>query len=678
MPVPRICSQILQMVANERKNVQVQSVNWESKKLNKEINLPGINTLQLVHQIQSLERLQKNIVNYVQQSIHKDIPECLAWTKTMGNPVIVPDDLQKTYLEHVQIWQQIHGDMDLLEAAWGVYKNTPEFDPEFSGYLASLWNPVCTQYEKEILCNFLQLNRENKQYTLNHLEKDMTNYKKNELTHQLLITARNTHIPDESLFKENVLQAGFQQLSSVQDWKSAKEIIQNLVKKDNESHLLAEILCRVENFCNTQTYDTSILEGHVSNFITHCTQFIETIPKFLVSPSLAYNTQQTWGVPHLSLEFNDGVLSLCNAPLQVIHPEKQDSKMFLPASTLFLELGEVMLSPEITALTQNAKDITRFIKLRVNTTPKNNTVNIELLKQVDKENLRECIQHIQGKLIHGSSYFKLAKPLSMVAWKIDLPKKQLISTRGIKQNHNFAEPHQIPRTVNKENTDLKSVGGIHIVQSNADNSARNTVCQTIQSVFSNLDIPVTKDHPMYGVLCETVACFTLHDPVLHTLISLHASIPWTHKYQDTRYAETQVGNNGSSRYRDWCNFVTGKLNARQKSKLDSHVVSYNGIHQTYVPWLHGDAGHTWVNVGSTLPMASFVLPSQKNKCSLENLQEIIQEQLNNKKLVLPSRSDMTQEIHTFTDEATQTLMMVYGSPQDPDKNLDFVAFQMCS
>jgi hypothetical protein len=513
----------------------------------------------------------------------------------------------------------------------------------------------------------------------------MDTYKKRELTHQLLITARYTHLPELWTFKKDTLQSSFKKLNAAQDWESVGSVIQNMINQPNVS-TLAEMLDRVQTYYHKKAIVNQCISADLGSFITNITQFVEEkVPKFLLTPTLAYYTKKTWGYPRLYLKYtNDKLLTIEHEPFQVLLPVEQEIKPILPINPLFLKLGETMLTPEITALCKNAQDITRFLKLKVDSfTGKESYVidNITQLKSIvkDKDEITKCVKTLMSKFNHytETQCVKLKRPISLIAWKMDLPKKELTALKRFPSNHNFAEPHQITRRVGTENTKLKSVGAVRQVLYSDASCTRDMVKQTIQHSFKDVIQPHTnRNNPMYTVLHESIACFTLHDPTLHNIISLHSSIPWTHKYQDNRYAETQLANNNSARYRDWCNLVVGKTGGRQKSKLDAHVIQVSKLYQSYFPVLQtNEDKYMWVDTCSSVPLELNILhhTNDPQKTPLQNLEQCVCDHF---KVANNPFNVHQDDIHMYSDLDSQSVMLVYSNNNDAEKTLHFLAFQI--
>lgn len=682
----RACSRVISLLQSGLPDCDIQPLTWKSPDHNFDLEVPQVNTMKMIDCIQTLEQHQKDVLKYI-NTMCDNMPPQLEWVKNLSLPIGVPDNHQIPYLQHTDLWQEMHGDMPLLQAAFEVYKVTPVYDPTFSHYIASLWNPSASSYEGEIMDNLLKLNKKNEQYTLNHLEADMDNYKKRELTHQLLITARYTHLPELWTFRKdtNSIQSSFKKLNAADDWDAVSSVINTMITQPNAS-VLAEILDRVQTYHNKQFISDQLINTDLGSFITNITQFVEEkVPKFLLTPTLACYCKKTWGYPSLSLKYsNDKLLTIEHEPFQMLIATEQEIKPILPTNTIFLKLGETMLSPEITALTKNAHDITRFLKLKVDSfSGKEDYIvnNVNHLKSIvkDKQDILQCIKTLKSKYsgYTETQCIKLEYPVSIVGWKVDLPKKELFCLKRFPSDHNFGEPHQISRRVGADNTKLKSVSAIRQVLQSTASSTRDMVTQTIQHSFNDVVQPHSiNNNAMYTVLHESVACFTLHDPTLHNIISLHASIPWTHKYQDNRYAETQLGSNSSARYRDWCNLVVGKSGGRQKSKLDAHVIKVSKVYQTYFPILQANEDkYLWINTCSSLPLQMDILhhTNDTNKTQLENLEQCVCDHMKVDDNQLGVDKD---DIHVYSDLNTQTVMLAYSDPKDSDKIMHFVAFQL--
>ena len=120
-------------------------------------------------------------------------------------------------------------------------------------------------------------------------------------------------------------------------------------------------------------------------------------------------------------------------------------------------------------------------------------------------------------------------------------------------------------------------------------------------------------------LAESVACFglTRADCVIHCNIGMSSA--WKEDGIDPRYAERQLADNGF-RYRDWTAMHVSH-HGTQQSRLGCHVVRYDHLHTSVVPWFLHKGAVKWVQVSSTLPSDPRTLHSNYPQASLKQAVE---------------------------------------------------------
>jgi hypothetical protein len=487
-------------------------------------------------------------------------------------------------------------------------------------------------------------------------------------------------------------------------------------------------------------------DSELTAVLCHSLQFLQQesiLPVFMRCPeALGYQSafsstenSHTWGVPHLALDFIEGTRALqivstsSSLAMQVIPMESASTdkatksnhvrNSLLPSVSLassVARLGEALLHPVIAQVLQNSNDLARFLRIKVDTVDRlqkydDPVKNLRFMQHVRSETeteVRQCISLVTqeydefvGKhIVHK----KLSSPRVYTAWRLELPCKMLTLTPaavshlhiqrvtpGVRDNgYNFAEPHQLPRKMHGDKSSYKPIHGVCMSHDKTvtQDTARNTVVRALKFRFKDgIDEVVEKNGQQHTVLHESLACFCMHEPVLHTEIPLHASLQWNSDYEDKRYAETQLANGGSARFRDWCNFMEKKTAIPQKSKIDSHVIRATEVHETIIPLSIGASQQQWVHVTSSMPLPQreifLALPtpsSDEPHCSLSALGSVLKNKFKNSIHLVPTRSKdhvLTKEnIHFYTDTHTETIMMVYACENDPDKNLDFMLFKM--
>jgi hypothetical protein len=367
--------------------------------------------------------------------------------------------------------------------------------------------------------------------------------------------------------------------------------------------------------------------------------------------------------------------------------------------------------------------------------------NLQKLRQVHGDSyvasINGCTKILQEQYKDISTSRKLSAPSSViipyskiVAWSINLPKKIISFRDELKDPLHVAldTPHNIARKFHDTKSSLKGVGGVHMVTGDTK-SHRKFVCAAIQYKFRDgVNIVKENEGTPHSVLHESVGCFLFHKPTLHNKVELHNSLPWTSEYQDHRYAETQNANNGNGRFRDWCSFASHKQRGLSsamkrldisaasdtpekpqnnsntsngfKSKIDAHVLNADPRKTwvSYVPLVMSKeepVTHKWVCINSSLPFDEangagtplLTLYQQDQQYSGHDMLLLsVKCKLKGSAPgqpvpLLPTRDARhvidKEDIHIHSDGNTGTVLVVYSSKQDHEKNLDFVAFKLC-
>ena len=128
----------------------------------------------------------------------------------------------------------------------------------------------------------------------------------------------------------------------------------------------------------------------------------------------------------------------------------------------------------------------------------------------------------------------------------------------------------------------------------------NTVLITKTETESESGEKIRQTTPVISTtLAESVASLSLTKPSNLTTCKIGESCAWKEDGIDPRYAEKQLAENGF-RYRDWTAVHVGK-NGTQQSRLAAHLVHYDQLYTTVMPWSTDDHASTeWVHVTSSL------------------------------------------------------------------------------
>ena len=208
----------------------------------------------------------------------------------------------------------------------------------------------------------------------------------------------------------------------------------------------------------------------------------------------------------------------------------------------------------------------------------------------------------------------------ILMWRLDIPPRAIVCVGKELQNvdlHSESFHHLDKIMVNTTVQHKLVIGGIaRASRSTTEECARqalrdyartglsthpaNTVLITKAETESESGGKIKHTTPVTSTtLAESVASLSLARPSNLTTCKIGESCAWKEDGIDPRYAEKQLAENGF-RYRDWVAVHVGK-NGTQQSRLAAHLVEYDQVYTTVMPWFADDHGQTeWIHVTSSL------------------------------------------------------------------------------
>jgi hypothetical protein len=196
----------------------------------------------------------------------------------------------------------------------------------------------------------------------------------------------------------------------------------------------------------------------------------------------------------------------------------------------------------------------------------------------------------------------------------------------------------------------------------ADDAAQGDADPTATPTLAAQAIPLT-----CTTLAESVACFALRPAAKVTACPIGQSVAWTAAEGiDPRYAERQEAANGL-RFRDWVAMHVG-AGGTQQSRLAAHVVEFDALHTTKIPWL-SEAGLRWVRVAATAPPHNRTVHGA-------TLRQAVESRFLHDVRMLPTR-DPDQAVarnnaELYTDGHTRVAIAYAPAPGD---RLELIAFE---
>lgn len=231
---------------------------------------------------------------------------------------------------------------------------------------------------------------------------------------------------------------------------------------------------------------------------------------------------------------------------------------------------------------------------------------------------------------------------SVLLWRMDVPSRAIVYLGWPDAVDPYAESqhHLSKALVHSKVPQYPVVGGICLAEERADETAvrgclkafaadgllthpGNTVLVKADDGSSSDEDQELSGCQVVPIACttlaESVACFALRPASHLTVCQLGSSCPWKEGGIDPRYAERQQAENGL-RFRDWAAMHAGK-GGTQQSRLASHVVEFDSIFTTKMPWVLNEADPTsvrWVRVASTAKPDSKTLQGKTLRQAVES------------------------------------------------------------
>ena len=210
--------------------------------------------------------------------------------------------------------------------------------------------------------------------------------------------------------------------------------------------------------------------------------------------------------------------------------------------------------------------------------------------------------------------------LALLFWRVDIPPRVVLFVGDAADMEPASQSqHHLSKLLLNSKIHQRAVGGCGVCPVGATE-------QDLRGVLRTFAAEELRGHPCNMALAvsspvvsttlgESLACFALAPPAKLNTCDMGDSPPWKEDGIDPRYAEKQVASNGF-RFRDWAAMHVGR-GGTQQSRLAAHVVEFDALHVTDMPWLH-DGGVEWVRVASTVSPQSRTLQGPTLRTAVEN------------------------------------------------------------
>lgn len=410
------------------------------------------------------------------------------------------------------------------------------------------------------------------------------------------------------------------------------------VKSNGPNFVLSEALQAFSEKIPTYDFD----EGqslHASNYEAWHTvkQLIENaFPPSVLTLPLVKPKRDTWGYQNLTLQIQPTggapVVAFAERTLEHVSPSRVAHHLAHTYSPPHIKecmlhqtshriqdvlwrLGEIMTSHHVAkCMLHPHNDLGAPLGMHIN----------DILGSMgkpgwDEEHRDLCMakmQDLDHQMPRSTLHF-LPSTSQILLWRLDIPPKAIIYVGSDADVDPYSESfHHLQKIMVNSKVPHKAVGGIsRVVGGGGEECARqalrdyarislatnpaNTTLVTKAETESELGEKIKHTMPVTTTtLAESVASLTLTRPTNLTHCKVGQSCAWKEDGIDPRYAEKQVADNGF-RYRDWTAIHVGR-NGTQQSRLAAHLVQYDQVYTTVMPWYVNQTLAGWVHVTSSL------------------------------------------------------------------------------
>lgn len=460
--------------------------------------------------------------------------------------------------------------------------------------------------------------------------------------------------------------------------------------------------------------------------------FEQSLPPSLLCPALDPPSRGTWGYPRLSLKINEdtGKLYIDHPPLQWMdrssYQSLKDEGIFYEPERLrdiLFRMGEAVTSPELGQLLFTWRPLEKILKGEALDTKELETYKSwhadrsNVLKEMSSMHpwMRDCTLSCRAldikrdilDLVPKPKEQQHSPPLRLLAYRLDCPSRVLLY-QGVSSEIDLdhTPPHAMRKISYPDRVQNRTVSGIALLKHDESrapvdthDAIRSLIAHEVAAKHSDF-----ADHPFHRnsikdqdtkqlqyvtstTLAESVAVFTGPKPSGTSHVGLNESTPWEGERIDHRYAEHQVGENGT-RYRDWATMYH-EGDELHRSRLASHEVKVEQTYYTHFPVAEKCAGagspqkYSWLSVCSSLPAELCVLRDLGGHSRLESLKRSVENRFMNDSKLLPVRftGDTIERgnMEIYTDDKAGQVMIAYAPSGKcgEKRSIEMISFRFC-
>lgn len=638
--------------------------------------------------------------------------------------------------ERVDQWRQANpGLYSHAEAAFHAHQAGE--DMALARLLVHCLNPSAREYEAEIASNILR-----SRPSYDEFHRDFTSWRGNALYHLMCLAARRMPMASHWVPKTLLHEAGdwqdlltqFNQSSFCSParmegffhalWDRSPQLNHRICCLLDRLAILARVCSREPSLDFEDSLAPLKFPAKGGFEAQHGVWYslrraMESAPPSLLCPALYPPNRATWGYRHLRLLMREDRPYIHTGDLSWIGKDElsslKEGAFALPdrLHDIFLRAGEAATSPEVAHLMLHPESLADALAGRrvIRESLPNLSDRAFVIGEMDRprpadEAYRACVARLASAL-PATSTLALEAPCQLLAWRVDCPPR-VILYRGHAMDLDLGAqaPHLLHKTIHQDKVANRTVSGISLLTEPATDRA--AVHDALRACIAEEVVAPHRafsDHPHHRALVKPVPMglnnrFSPCEPVPHTTttlaeavsvfaqppanlseVALHGSQPWTEDRVDGRYAERQVGDNGS-RFRDWVAVFYDPHDPQpvQRCRLASHEVRAGEVHRTHLPLIGQDGSSSWVSVASSLPVETVMLRRQQARTDLEALRRSVDARFMHDGKLLPVRhvGDRVERdgMEIYSDHRAGQVLIAYA-PKSEDggrRPIEFISF----
>jgi hypothetical protein len=302
--------------------------------------------------------------------------------------------------------------------------------------------------------------------------------------------------------------------------------------------------------------------------------------------------------------------------------------------------------------------------------------------QVAKQHFARYVARLETCLppVHSQHF---DRPAEVLLWRVDIPPRLLMYVGEPTDVHPAAvSRHGAHKVLLNGKASTRTVSSLAFLERPLSAPERLCTPDDVRASLRSYGMRHLLDHPGNFVfvkghgpavstsLAESIGSFALGPGPPPTVRTLGQPPPrWGGESIDERYAERQDAPNGF-RFRDWVALHSTPIGTHQ-SRLAAHVVRFDRLYYTKLPWIDDDERVRWVRMASTAPPENRTLHGH-------NLRHAIETRFMHDLRTLPVRAPGDTVLRANADiysSAPDTVAIAYAPTGDRPSQVELAVFQ---